>query len=52
LLELQGFARIRLKPSAQGTLTIPLPAPTGDRTVFMGPSADKDRLLSLAQSAG
>ncbi len=48
VLELKGFAKIALEPSARGTVTIPLPASTGPRTVFVGPSADPARLLSLA----
>jgi len=51
VLELQGFTRIRLKPSAREAVTIPLPPATSDRIVFVGPSADKDRLLSLHQPA-
>jgi len=51
VLELQGFARIRLAPSARGALTIPLPASSGARTVFIGPSADPARLIWLQQAA-
>ncbi|HVW73932.1 MAG TPA: glycoside hydrolase family 3 C-terminal domain-containing protein, partial [Rhizomicrobium sp.] len=51
VLELQGFARIRLAPAARGTLSIPLPASNTARTVFVGPSADPACLLWLQQPA-
>ncbi|HEX4178615.1 MAG TPA: fibronectin type III-like domain-contianing protein, partial [Rhizomicrobium sp.] len=51
VLELQGFARIRLAPAARGTLSIPLPASNAARTVFVGPSADPARLIWLQQPA-
>lgn len=51
VLELRGFTKIRLAPSARGTATIPLPVFAGPRTILVGPSADPDRLVSLQQAA-
>lgn len=47
VLELNGFRKIALAPSERGTVSIPLPASAGPRTVFVGPSADPAHLLSL-----
>jgi len=46
VLELKGFAKIRLAPSMRGTVTLPLPPGGGGADIFVGPSADPARLLS------
>jgi beta-glucosidase len=48
LLELKGFGKIALAPSAQGTVTLTLPPPTGRAELFVGPSAEFRSLLSLS----
>jgi beta-glucosidase len=48
ILELKGFGKIALAPSAQGTVTLTLPAPTGRAELFVGPNAAFPSLLSLS----
>ena len=48
VLELKGFGKIALAPSERGTVTLSLPAPTGQAELFAGPSAAFPTLLRLA----
>ncbi|HEY0266901.1 MAG TPA: fibronectin type III-like domain-contianing protein, partial [Rhizomicrobium sp.] len=45
VMELRGFEKIRLTPSQQGTVTLPLPAFNGPAGIFVGLSSEE--LLSL-----
>lgn len=47
VLELQSFGKIRLPPAGRGTVTLALAASDVPFTVFVGPSADPARLLSV-----
>lgn len=45
LLELKGFARIALRPSEHGTVTLTLPRPARRADLFVGPNATFTSLL-------
>jgi len=48
LLELKGFGKIALAPSERGTIALSLPRIEGRATLFVGPNAATDSLLSLS----